>query len=82
LMRTSSSLGDGLVEPPRRKLFNQMMRTSAAERLRAQDRFHAHTWPRRPELGVLMSRPDARTVSRTVCDIGPDGWAMTYEPIS
>lgn len=81
LMLTSSSLGDEVVEQPRRKLFVQMMRTPPAERLRAQSRFHAHRCPRRPELGVLMSRPDARTVSRTVCDIRPDAWAMTYQPI-
>lgn len=80
LMLTSSSLGDALVEQPRRRLFIRMMRTPRSERLRAQSRFHASRWPRRPELGVLMSRPDARTVSRTVCDVGSDAWAMTYEP--
>lgn len=82
LMLTSSSLGDALVEQPRRRLFIQMMRTSRSERPRAQSRFHAYRWPHRPELGVLMSRPDARTVSRTVCDISPDAWTMTYESIT
>lgn len=81
LMLTSSSLGDRLVDPPRRALFNRLMRTERSQWLPRQQRFHAWAWPGRPELGVLMSRSDARTVSRTICDIGPDTWTMTYEPI-
>lgn len=81
LMLTSSSLGDAHVDPPRRALFTRLMRTERSEWLPRQRRFHAWSWPRRPELGVLMSRSDARTVSRTVCDVGPDSWTMTYEPI-
>ena len=56
----SSGLGDELVQC-RLPLFHQMV---GADRTPAsQDRFHDHQWPERTEYSVMMSRPDARTVS-------------------
>ena len=69
LMLTSSSLGDALVEPPRRRLFEQLMMKNDSGWLRAQADFHDHQWPLRPDLSVRMQRPDARTVSRTVVNV-------------
>jgi hypothetical protein len=82
LMFTSSSLGDVRVEWPRRELFERMVvRAPAAERPKAQDRFHRHRWRARPALSVLMARQDARTVSRTVIEILPRRIALRYQPI-
>jgi hypothetical protein len=82
----SSGLGDALVEP-RLALFEEMVvRTGATAA--AQDEFHAHRWPDRPQVSVMMTRADARTVS--VCRVEVDarpaqspGWAvkMTYVPV-
>jgi len=74
---TSSGLGDQLVQAPRRVLFDEMV-TRADDRVRAQDAFHAHTWPDRPHLSVRMSRDDARTVSRTVIEVRPDAALLQY----
>jgi hypothetical protein len=68
LMFTSSGLGDELVEHPRRELFDRMIRTADACP-RRQDAFHAHQWPGREHLSVMMCRPDARTVSKTVIEV-------------
>lgn len=81
LMLTSSSLGDHLVEEPRRALFNLAFATSLnAER--AQDAFHRHHWDHLPSLSVRMSRAEARTVSRTVVELGLTGSTMIYTPLS
>ncbi len=77
LMLTSSGLGDHIVETPRRDAFHEFFDDSG-EWLLAQDRFHNHTWPGRAHLGVLMSRPDARTVSRTTIEFRPGAVSMTY----
>jgi hypothetical protein len=68
----SSALGDPLVKP-RLSLFDAMVRGASehpgqAQAL-AQGRFHRHVWPASPEISVLMSRPDARTVSITAVDV-------------
>jgi hypothetical protein len=65
----SSSLGDRLVEAPRRALFGELASKHPGSPLEAQAAFHAHRWPARPEISVVMSRRDARTVSRTQIDI-------------
>lgn len=85
----SSALGDPLVKP-RLSLFDAMVRgpfdTPGPAQSLAQDRFHRHTWPGRPEISVLMSRPDARTVSISTVEvcarpgISP-GVSMWYEPV-
>lgn len=73
----TSSLGDALVERPRRDLFNQLLQTSSTA-WQAQDRLHRHAWPDRRHLSVLMSRPDACTVSRTEIVITEHAGEMRY----
>ncbi len=75
---TSSSLGDALVDGPRRRLFSRMFRRRDRW-LASQARFHAHQWRSRPEWSVLMERHDARTVSRTFVRVGAGGAQMDYE---
>lgn len=74
----SSGLGDRCVSV-RLPLFEQMVRPAPS--VEAQDRFHAHRWPERPELSVLMSRAAARTVSRTIVDATAQGVQMSYQTI-
>ena len=66
----SSGLGDHLVEP-RLALFEDFL-ASYGVTARMQDQFHRHTWPGRAEISVMMSRPDARTVSTTAVEIVRD----------
>jgi hypothetical protein len=73
---TSSGLGDHLVEGPRTELFRRMMDRGASADV--QDEFHRHQWVDRPHLSVRMRRADARTVSTTVVEAGPDGIRMSY----
>jgi hypothetical protein len=80
LVVSSSLLGDDLVEAPRRDLFASMLQTGRSAR-EAQDRFHAHAWPDRRHLSVVMSRVDARTVSRTAVTLGREHVTMNYEPL-
>jgi len=80
-MVTSSSLGDDVVEAPRRSLFNRMMTGDRETWLDAQARFHAHQWPSRAEISISMERPDARTVSRTLIDVTSRGIEMCYDPL-
>lgn len=61
----SSGLGDSRVLP-RLPLFDQSVRDGDAA---SQDAFHRHRWPGRTEISVLMSRPDARTVSISTVDV-------------
>jgi hypothetical protein len=85
----SSSLGDALVEGPRRGLFEAMVEpTPAALMAGAQDAFHAHAWPERRPLSVRMWRPDARTVSVTAVEMtlpaagsGPARVAVRYAEV-
>lgn len=81
-LRTSSGLGDALVEAPRRELFESMFNaTSPGDAERVQDVFHAHFWPGEQRISVLMSRDDARTVSRTTIELDDARARMRYEPI-
>jgi hypothetical protein len=57
------------VEPPRRVLFEEMMQTQGIS-ADTQDRFHRHSWLNRAHLSVCMRRPDARTVSHTIIELG------------
>ena len=81
LMLTSSSLGDDLVEGPRRSLFERLVVKNDGTWLRAQARFHTHQWPSRPHVSVRMERPDARTVSRTQIDVTSQGSELCYDPL-
>jgi Transport and Golgi organisation 2 len=76
----SSSLGDAKVEPLRRELFAQMLRTEP-DRWVAQNRFHQHAWPSRRHLSVMMSRVDACTVSQTEVLLTPSTVALAYRPV-
>ncbi|MBC6954265.1 MAG: hypothetical protein DWB46_08775 [Leptolyngbya sp.] len=65
----SSGLGDAVVLP-RLPLFEELV-VAPGPTPEAQDAFHAHRWPHRPEISVLMSRDAARTVSVTAVEVTP-----------
>ncbi len=81
----SSGLGDDPVQV-RLPLFDETVGPRPSDPT-AQDAFHAHVWPDRTHLSVLMSRADARTVSTTAVQVLRDAWTgrasvtMTYRPI-
>jgi hypothetical protein len=77
VMRTSSSLGNGVVAGPRRMLFRRFL-TGASDAAAAQNAFHDHQWPGQEHLSVRMGRPDACTVSRTTVEVNVDAACMTY----
>jgi hypothetical protein len=79
LLFTSSSLGDSLVEPPRRVLFDRLVLRGDRGWLAGQAQFHDHQWPERPEISVRMERADALTVSRATVDLTVDGCELRYE---
>lgn len=70
LMFTSSGLGDHVVCAPRRADFDGVF-GAEPDPLAAQKRLHAMACDVHPELAVLMSRDDARTVSRTEVVLEP-----------
>lgn len=80
-MVTSSSLGDAVVEGPRRRLFTRLL-SGAGPWTTAQRRFHFHQWSRHLELSVLMHRADARTVSHTVVDVSAGRVSLGYRPLA
>jgi hypothetical protein len=80
----SSGLGDWRVSP-RLALFSDMMR-SMGHTPAAQDAFHQHRWPDRPEISVMMDRDGARTVSITRVEVRPAATgrfevSMEHEPV-
>lgn len=77
LLLTSSGLGDHVVQRPREALFKRMI-GGHHDPLEAQRRFHSHTWKGREHVSVLMSRPDARTVSQTAIDLWPSGVILRH----
>lgn len=79
-MLASSSLGDERVRGPRGRLFERLV-LRASDRRAAQAEFHAHRWTARPEISVVMHRPDAKTVSRTFADVRPGSIQLTYEAL-
>lgn len=69
LCLVSSGLGDVHVQP-RLGLFREMVGSATgAAAIAQQDRFHRHVWPDRPEISVLMSRCEARTVSILTAEV-------------
>jgi len=70
-MLTSSGLGDHVVAAPRREAFRELFAGTEDVAL-AQQQLHQHARAASPETSVLMSRADARTVSRTEVDLWPD----------
>ena len=81
LLWTSSSLGDDIVDGPRRRLFGEMLRADGGNALRCQAAFHRHQWKSQPAISVAMARGDACTVSRTTVDVRRDEVCMVYEPL-
>ena len=81
MMLTSSSLGDALVEGPRKLLFEQLFAGEERSWLRAQSRFHHHQWRSRRDISVKMERGDARTVSHTVVDVSSRAIELRYRPL-
>jgi hypothetical protein len=82
LMLTSSSLGDDLVEAPRRRLFERLVVQNQSAWLHAQARFHAHQWPSRADISIRMERLDARTMSRTLITVSSQAIELCYDPLS
>lgn len=79
---TSSGLGDHLVDPPRREHLSRLFSDadpSAWPEL--QERFHLSRSIDAPQLGVLMSRPEASTVSITKVDLAPTQIVMHYHTV-
>jgi hypothetical protein len=74
----TSGLGDSVVAS-RLPLFDELVRPDPDPV--AQDRFHRHAWPGRGEESVLMSRPDARTVSITAVEARPGSVRMSYTEV-
>jgi Transport and Golgi organisation 2 len=81
VLYTSSSLGDARVDGPRRKLFERLVVGDPEALVRGQASFHQHRWAQRPETSVLMSRPDAATVSRTVVEVTNGEIKLAYEDL-
>jgi len=77
VMRTSSRLGDAVVEAPRRTLFRRFFR-GVAHAATAQDEFHDHQWNGREDVSVRMQRADALTVSQTTLEVSRSFATMTY----
>ena len=81
MLFTSSSLGDAVVEGPRRRLFNDMVLGNPDTWLQGQHAFHRHYWCDCSELSVQMKRREAATVSRSVVDVLADSIDFHYEPL-
>lgn len=62
----SSGLGDHRALPRLDVFAEHVLPAPTPE---AQDSFHQHVWPGRENVSVLMSRPDARTVSITTIEV-------------
>jgi len=81
LMLTSSSLGDAVVETPRRRLFDRLVLKNEGAWLSAQTRFHAHQWRSRADISVTMEREVARTVSRTSITVTSHASELRYDSL-
>lgn len=79
----SSGLGDSKVVG-RLDLFAEIVARTGAD-LESQNEFHHHTWRHAPELSVMMSREDARTISVSVAEVlrvnGAWRVSMSYRPV-
>jgi hypothetical protein len=82
LMLTSSSLGDAVVEVPRRRLFERLVsKKKKGAWVAAQTRFHAHRWRSRGDISVTMQLPATRTVSRTCIAVTSRATYIRYDPL-
>jgi hypothetical protein len=80
LLFASSGLGDATVEPIRAALFDGLLQRDP-DPWSAQSRLHAHAWPDRRHLSVMMTRVDAATVSKTEIVVGHHQTAFAYRPV-
>lgn len=80
IMRSSSGLGDDMVEAPRRSLFESMFKGMDGSIESIQDEYHASRIPDHDEQSVDMSRDDARTVSTAVITATATEVVMVYAP--
>ncbi len=79
---TSSGLGDQHVDQPRRELFNRLFASARPiDWPDLQESFHLSRFEDAPQLGVLMSRHDATTVSITSVDLHPSRLVMRYHEV-
>jgi hypothetical protein len=79
-MFTASSLGDFVVDGPRRRLFDWLMVDPSAS-VSGQSLFHRHQWTDKRDISVMMERGDAATVSRTTVDVSLTAIRLEYEPL-
>jgi len=78
MMLTSSSLGDELVENPRRRLFERLFGGEERSWAHAQIRFHEHQWRSRRDISIRMERPEATTVSHTFVSVSQSAIELRY----
>jgi len=81
MMLTSSSLGDALVERPRRRLFERIFGGEERSWVQAQNLFHRHQWQSRPGISVRMERADAKTVSQTFVSVTGNAIELRYRAL-
>jgi len=81
MMLTSSSLGDALVEKPRRRLFERLFAGEERSWLQAQSLFHRHQWESRRGVSVRMERADAKTVSQTFVSVTGSAIELRYRAL-
>lgn len=82
LMLTSSSLGDAVVEAPRRCLFERLVSKKKKDAwVAAQTRFHAHRWRSRGDISITMEREVTRTVSRTCIAVTSRATDIRYDSL-
>jgi uncharacterized protein with NRDE domain len=81
MMLTSSSLGDALVEKPRRQLFERLFAGEERSWVQAQSLFHRHQWQSRRGISVRMERADAKTVSQTFVSVTGSAIELRYRAL-
>jgi hypothetical protein len=81
MMLTSSSLGDALVEKPRRRLFERLFAGERRSWVQAQSLFHRHQWQDRRGISVRMERADAKTVSQTFVSVRGSAIELRYRAL-
>ena len=81
MMLTSSSLGDELVEKPRRRLFERLFGGENRSWVQAQILFHRHQWRSRRDISVRMERAEAKTVSQTFVSVAGSAIELRYRAL-
>jgi len=82
LMLTSSSIGDQIVDGPRRRLFRRLVVQRRRRAWVGQSRFHLHQSRGSRHLSVRMSRDDASTVSVSLLTVARSRARLDYLPLS